>query len=212
MKKLLLLFVVLFAFVVSAQQAGAEAMEQASVQTATPLVAQTQKSDVQTLSTLQDADTLGTLHDGETLEKTESAKKEEAKKESAGFSPASSSTFGATVVLGADPLSSHPGEIVEEIEGTIQENQGEVTQEKEDAEASLEVGEGEETLESTEDYQETLSAAINTARHLEVDQPEVLSGDSLETPTQDDEKMLNNEEEATVEEDSEAIVEDKPSN
>lgn len=199
MKKFLLLFVVLFAFVSSAQIQGADPMDVASVQTAQPLKAQTtQNSDTQTLNTYHDTETLSTPQ-----EKTESAKKESAE-----FSPKSSATnFGATT------NEKNQEAMVEEIEGTIQETPEEITQETEEAAAGLEVVQGEETLESTEDYHETLAAAINTAKHLEVDQPEVLSEDSLETPTQEDEKMLNKqEEEATVEEDSEAIVEDKEIN
>jgi len=196
-------------------------MEIAHVQTAAPLDVKTQQNSAQTLSTLHDAETLSTVHDAEALTtlhdvetvlaKTHEAKKEEANPTGANFGVPDSSAKN----FGTSPLSTKDNSVVEELDdGRIEENEGEVAQELEEAEAALNVSTEEDALEFTEDYQETLAAAINTAQHLEVDQPEILSGDSLETPTQEDLKMLNNKDQevATVEEEETNVEDVKATN
>ena len=164
------------------------------------------------LSTVHDADTLGTLHQGEVL----SAKQTSAKPNDASSAPPGNyvptkgtvteqiDNVGAAVFF-AGPLTAQGESQAEKVlEGQVEMNKGEVTQEHEALDAGVTVNKHEDTLESTEDYRQTLAAAVNTARALEVDAPQVLAhATPLEAPTNEDEEMLNVKEE-------EAVVGDEP--
>jgi hypothetical protein len=183
-----------------------------------------------TLSTVHDGETvLSTLQDGEVLTaKPEDAKQTSAAATPPGnyvpeqgvatladgvpvffarpltapVSTATSTLSDGVPVFFAGPLTAQVSESAKVLESGIEENEDEVTLDHEIEEANVEVHKNEDVLESTEDYKQTLAAAVNTARLLEVDAPEVLeTAESLEAPTTEDEKMLeSNEEESVVEE------------
>jgi len=154
-----------------------------------------------------------TLLDGDVLSvtKVEQAQPTEAKQVSASNSPpgiytpvyggASTQEADGTEIFLAGNLATDSVVVTQNglvQEGQVDENEGEVLEDDENTLSNVVVSSAEDVLEDTEDYKHTLSAALNTARLLEVDAPETLS-ESAEPATLEDSEMLE-EKEAIVEE------------
>jgi len=159
-----------------------------------------------TLSTLLDGDVLS----ASPLSKIEQAKPAEAKQVSASNSPPGhyQAVYGASTqeadgneIFLAGSLSTDSAVVTQNglvQEGQVDENEGEVLEDDENTLSNIVVSSAEDTLEDTEDYKHTLSAALNTARLLEVDAPETTL-ETVEPATLEDSEMLE-EKEAIVEE------------
>lgn len=167
---------------------------------------------IATLILAEETKTMSTLLDGDVLSVTKTEQvPTEAKPESASNSPpgpyqpvfggAATQEADGTEIFLAGSLSTDSDVITQNgivQEGQVDENEGEVLEDDENTLSNVAVSSAEDTLEDTEDYRHTLSAALNTARLLEVDAPETLS-ESSEPATLEDAEMLE-EREAIVEE------------